>query len=118
MLSPVPAEGLAAPPSADTGRYLSQTWLHYLQNGSYCPAEAQIIRIATHIRIAPASPSVIAMAGESGLMFTSTDLHKIVPVSKANGGKPNLYLRENIISNVSLCLTICIRIKLVKETIL
>ena len=110
MLSPVPAEGLAAPPSTGTGSYFFQTWSHYLQNGSYCPAEAQIIRIATHMRIASASPSVIAMAGESGLMFTSTDLHKIVPVSKASGGKANLYLMENIISNVSLCLTICIQI--------
>ena len=114
MLSPEAAEGLAAPPSAATGSHLFQTWSHYLQNGSYCPAEAQIIRIAAHMRKASASPSVIAVAGESGLMFTSTDLDKIVPVSKANGGKANLYLRDNIISNVSLCLTICIRIKLVK----
>ena len=114
MLSPVPAEGLAVPPSTDIGSYLFQTWSHYLQNGSYFPAEAQIIRIAVHMRIVSASPSVIAMAGESGLMFTSTDLHKIVPVSKANGGKPNLYLRQNNISNVSLCLTMCFHIKLVK----
>ena len=114
MLSPLPAEGLAAPPSADTGSYLFQTWSHYLQNGSYCPAGSQIIRMVPRMRMAPASPSVIAIAGESDLMFTSTNLHKIVPVSKANGGKPNVYLRENIISNVSLCLTICIRIKLVK----
>ena len=112
MLSLVPCTCPCSAPSADTG-YLFQTWLHYLQNGSYFPAEAQIIRIAAHMRITPASPSVIDIAGEPGLMFTSTDLHKIVPVSKANGGKPNLYLRENIISNVSLCLTICIHIKLV-----
>ena len=71
MLSPVPAEGLAAPPSADTGSYLFQTWSHYLKNGSCCPAEAQTIRIAAHMRIAPASSSVIAMAGDLGLMFTN-----------------------------------------------
>ena len=70
MLFPVPAEGLPAPPSADTG-YLFQNWSHYLQNGSYFPPEAQIIRIAAHMRIAPASPSVIAIVGESGLMFTN-----------------------------------------------
>ena len=71
MLSPVPAEGLAAPPSTGTGSYLFQTWSHYLQNDSYCPAEAQIIRVAAHTRIAPAFPNVIAMAGESNLMFTN-----------------------------------------------
>ena len=65
MLSPVPAEGLAAPPpSTDTGSYLFQTDQHHLQDGSCCPAEAQIIKIAAHMRIVPASSSVIAMAGE------------------------------------------------------
>ena len=71
MLSSVPAEGLGAPLSADTCSYLFQTWLHFLHSGSYCPAEAQIIRIAAHMGLAPASASVRAMAGESGPMFTN-----------------------------------------------
>ena len=68
MLSPVPAEGLEVPLSTDTGSYLSKPGR---TTCSYCPAEAQLIRIAAHMRIAPASPSVIVMAGESGHMFTN-----------------------------------------------
>ena len=87
MHFPVPAEGLAAPPSADTGSYLFQTWSHYLQNGSYCPVEGQIIRIAAHMRIASASPSVIAMA--SGLMFINrSHVYKYRPSQNRPSPKP------------------------------